>query len=169
VSRLKANNKLVAARIECLFVSRGLAGRVAAGRRVVAGPGGGLPEEPVFWGVIRPRWLQSRSPIASRVPDLICSAPCVCAEAGEDGVADLALERPQCLPVGLALGQLLGVVGAPLAVGLTDLVSRNWASMRRRSSTTASSQRAAILTMATRGCARPRLERGTYRLGKGLS
>jgi hypothetical protein len=34
------------------------------GRRVVARPGSGFPEEPVFWGVIRSRWLQSRSPTA---------------------------------------------------------------------------------------------------------
>jgi hypothetical protein len=38
------------------------------GRRLVARPGSGLAEEPVAGGVIRPRWLQIRSPIALRGP-----------------------------------------------------------------------------------------------------
>jgi len=46
------------------------------------------------------------------------------AEAGVDGVADPALEGPECLFVRLALGHLLFVVGAAVAVGVADLGDR---------------------------------------------
>ena len=42
-------------------------------------------------------------------------------EAGEDGVADLALEGPQRLFAGLSLGCFLVVVGAALAVLVPEL------------------------------------------------
>jgi hypothetical protein len=50
--------------------------------------------------------------------------PGVGLEAGEDGVADLALQRPQGFFAGLALGQLLVVAGAALAVPVADLGDR---------------------------------------------
>src|ERR1700722_677978 len=83
------------------------------GRRVVARPGSGFPEEPVFWGCDPVALVAEPFPLLpSRVPDLVCCAPRVCAEAGEDGVADLALERAQGLPVRFSVGQLFVVVGA---------------------------------------------------------
>jgi hypothetical protein len=42
-------------------------------------------------------------------------------EAGEDGIADLALEGPQRLFMGLSLGHFLVVVGAALAVLVPEL------------------------------------------------
>ena len=45
-------------------------------------------------------------------------------EAGEDGVADLALEGPERLFVRFSLGQLLLVVGAAFAVLVAELGDR---------------------------------------------
>jgi hypothetical protein len=42
-------------------------------------------------------------------------------EAGEDGVADLALEAPERFLVRLSLGQLLVVIGPAVAVPVPDL------------------------------------------------
>src|SRR3974390_762180 len=96
--------------------------RVASsGRRVVTGPGSGLSEEPV------PGVRAGRA--GCRVVPLLPSwalgagrgAPGVGLQAGEDGVADLPFQRAQCLFGGLALGQLLVVVGAAFAVPVADL------------------------------------------------
>jgi hypothetical protein len=46
-------------------------------------------------------------------------------EAGEDGIADLPLQRAQRFLAGLALGQFLLVVGAARAVPVTDLGDRD--------------------------------------------
>jgi hypothetical protein len=51
-----------------------------------------------------------------------CGLPGVGQEPGVDGVADAAFEGPKRLLVGLALGDLLLVVGAAVAVLVADLV-----------------------------------------------
>ena len=53
-----------------------------------------------------------------------CGPPGVGLQAGEDSVADLPLQRAQGLFRGLALGQLLVVIGAALAVPVADLGNR---------------------------------------------
>jgi hypothetical protein len=50
-----------------------------------------------------------------------CGSPGVGLEAGEDGVADPALEGPERLFGSLALGELAVVVGPPVAVPVPDL------------------------------------------------
>jgi len=59
--------------------------------------------------------------LPSRVPRPGCGAPCVGLQPGEDGVADLPLQRAQGLLVRLALGQFLVEAGAALAVAVADL------------------------------------------------
>jgi hypothetical protein len=54
-----------------------------------------------------------------------CGAPGVGLEAGEDGIADLPLQRAQRFLACLALGQFLLVVGAALAVPVADLGDRD--------------------------------------------
>jgi hypothetical protein len=100
---------------------RWVAGR---GRSVVTGPGSGLSEEPVpgvqsgrAGGRVVPR-------LPSRAPGAGCGAPGAGLQAGEHGVADLPLQRAQGFFGCLALGQLLVVVGAALAVPVADLGDR---------------------------------------------
>jgi len=45
-------------------------------------------------------------------------------KADVDGVADPAVEAPECFVMGLALGYFLVVVGAAVAVGVADLGGR---------------------------------------------
>src|SRR6266480_3584139 len=54
-------------------------------------------------------------------PGLLCGPAGVGLEAGEDGVAEAALERAECFFGGLALGELAVVVGAAVAVAVADL------------------------------------------------
>jgi len=53
-----------------------------------------------------------------------CGAPGISLQAGEDGVADLPFQGAQRFFGGLALGQLLVVVGAARAVPVADLGDR---------------------------------------------
>ena len=99
--------------------------RSSGGRRVGGRPGSGLPEEPVV-GV---RAGRPGCRVVPRLPSRALrrggrGAPGVCLQAGEDGVADLAFQRAQRFFAGLALGQLLVVVGAARAVPVTDLGDR---------------------------------------------
>ena len=101
---------------------RWFAGR---GRRVVTGPGSGLSEEPVS-GVQSGRAGDRVVPrLPSRAPGARRGAPGVGLQAGEDGVADLPFQRAQGFFRGLALGQLLVVVRAALAVPVADLGDRH--------------------------------------------
>jgi hypothetical protein len=59
--------------------------------------------------------------LPSRVLPSCCGPPGIGLQAGEDGVADLSFQAAQGLFRGLALGQLLIVVSAALAVGVADL------------------------------------------------
>ena len=106
---------------------RGMASSaLAAGRsrRVGAGPGSGLPEEPVP-GVQAGRAGDRAVPrLPSRVPGTRRGTPGISPQAGEDGVADLPFQRPQGLLRGLALSQFLVVIGAALAVPVADLGDR---------------------------------------------
>jgi hypothetical protein len=72
--------------------------------------------------VSRPRWSQSRSPVALPGPSrwLLSGSPGVGQQAGVDGVADPPLEGPERFFVRLALGQLLLVAGAAVAVLVPD-------------------------------------------------
>ena len=56
--------------IECLFVSRGGAKHGVVGW--CSRPGSGWPEEPVFWGVFRPRWAAEPFPYCPPGP-LTCA------------------------------------------------------------------------------------------------
>jgi hypothetical protein len=91
------------------------------GRRVVTGPGSSLSEEPVP-GVQAGRAGDRVVPL---LPSLAlgtgCGAAGVGLQAGEDGVADLLLQRAQGLFGDLSLGQFLVVVGAALAVQVAGL------------------------------------------------
>jgi len=87
----------------------GRSGRWAGGRgrSVVIRPGSGLSEEPVP-GVQSGRAGDRVVPrLPSRALDTGCGAAGVGLQAGEDGVADLPLQRPQGLFRGLAFGQFL--------------------------------------------------------------
>src|SRR5690348_15551700 len=120
---------------ECLFVSRGSVGlsplarvtgcrAAGCGRMVVTGSGSGLSEEPVP-GVRAGRAGDRAVPrLPSRAFCMSCGSPGISLQAGEDGVADLAFQRAQGLLGGLALGELLVVVSAALAVPLADLGDR---------------------------------------------
>jgi hypothetical protein len=59
--------------------------------------------------------------VPSRARDTGCGAAGVGLHLLVEGVADLAFERPQCLLGCLALGDLLVVAGASLAVLVADL------------------------------------------------
>jgi len=101
----------------------GRTGRRSAcrGRSVVSRPGSGLSEEPVP-GVQAGRAGCRVVPLLpSRALRVSCGAPGVGLQAGEDGVADLPLQRAQGLFAGLAFGQFLVVVGAAVAVPVVDL------------------------------------------------
>ena len=75
------------------------------------------------WGVSRPRWRQSRSPRAlpGSLPGARCGPAGVGLEAGEDDVAEAALEGAQGFFRCLAFGQFPLVVGAAGAVAVADL------------------------------------------------
>ena len=106
--------------------SAGRAGCWAAGcgLSVVARSGSGLPEEPVC-GVQAGRAGARAVPrLPSRAPGTCGSSAGVGLETGVDGVADLPLQRAQRLFRGLALGDLLVVIGAALAVPVADLGDR---------------------------------------------
>src|SRR5947207_4663614 len=77
-------------------------------------------------GVSRPRWSQSRSPVAlpGRQSAGLAGSPGVVLQAGVDGVADAALEAAERFFAGLALGQLAVEVGAAFAVLVADLGDR---------------------------------------------
>jgi hypothetical protein len=108
-------------------VPPGRAGRWVArcGRNVVTGPGSGWSEEPVS-GVQSGRAGDRVVPrLPSRALGTGRGAPGVGLQAGEDGVADLPFQRAQGLFRGLALGQLLVVVRAALAVPVADLGDRH--------------------------------------------
>ena len=62
--------------------------------------------------------------LPSRAPGARCGPPGTGLQAGEDGVADLPLQRAQGFFRRLALGQLLVVVRAALAAGVADLSDR---------------------------------------------
>src|SRR2546429_1053658 len=99
----------------CAAGCRGLLALAAAGgRRVGVGSGSGLAEEPVPGGC-EPAALATES-FPRCPPGLLCGPAGVGLEAGEDGVAEAALERAGCFFGGLALGELAGVVGAAVAV-----------------------------------------------------
>ena len=74
----------------------------------------------------RPRWSQSRSPVAlpGHLRWLLAGSLGAGEEAGVDGVADLPLEGPERLFARLALGCFLVVVSAAVAVLVPDLGDR---------------------------------------------
>jgi hypothetical protein len=90
-----------------------------------------LAEEPVL-GV----WVgRAGDRVAPRLPSRALSAgrcgglPGVSLEAGEDGVADPPLQGPECLFVGLSLGELAVVAGLAVVVPVPDLGDRGHARM----------------------------------------
>ena len=98
--------------------------RPALGLMVVAGPGVACPKS--RRAGCEPAALAAESFPGCPPGPLARAArpPGVGLQAGEDGVADLPLEGPQRLFGGLALGQLLVVVGAAVAVPVADLGDR---------------------------------------------
>jgi len=97
------------------------------GRRVVTGPGSGLSEEPVPGVQSGHAGCKVVPPLPSRAPGTGCGPRCAGLQAGKDGVADLPFQRAQGLFRGLALDQLLIVIGAALAVPVADLGDRGHA------------------------------------------
>ncbi len=89
-----------------------------------AGPGSGFPEEPVCGVQVGRAGCRAVPLLPSRALGVSGGAAGIGLEAGEDGVADLPLQRSQGLFGGLALGQLLVVAGAALAVPVADLGDR---------------------------------------------
>jgi hypothetical protein len=108
----------------CPGTSRPRSWAASCGRRVVARPGSGLSEESAP-GVQVGRAGDRAAPLLpSRALGTSCGPPGICLQAGEHGVADLPLQRAQGLFQCLALGQLLVVIGAALAVPVADLGDR---------------------------------------------
>ena len=76
-------------------------------------------------GCERPRWRQSRSPVALPGPSRDCAGHGrIGLQVLVDFVADLAFEGSQRFFGGLALGHFLVVIGAAVAVTLADLGDR---------------------------------------------
>jgi hypothetical protein len=91
------------------------------GRRVGTGPGVACPKSRRS-GASRPRWRQSRSPVAPRTA---CrGAGGVGLQVPADAAADLAFQCSQFLFRCLALGDFLVVAGAAIAGPVADLGDR---------------------------------------------
>ena len=109
---------------ECLFVSGGLAGRVAGrGRRVVARPGSGLPEEPVLYLA-----LLSLG-IATAVRDAAVAAGCVLGLLYLFPVLGLAISSPEWHRHLQQIAPMTAGLEIQASTGLSTLPLSPWADL----------------------------------------